>query len=103
MQHPFRESVNNLVHLKRDKSLDSIVKQIQLELKNLYHEFSAFTHISVKSLQRERNNPEYYPYSMDYVYNKEKFDSLLEKIWKVIDLVAYIMLLMCSRFYGVLC
>ncbi len=95
----FGESVNSLNPLKRDGIISQVTK-IQKELKALYHDFSAFTHISVESLRRGWENPEYYPYSMEYSYNAEKFHSTLKKLWNVIDLVAALMLLMCSRFYG---
>ena len=94
----FGESVNNLNIFKKD-GMESLVKTIEDELKTLYHDFSAFTHISVESLRRSREHPDNYPYSMDYAYDREKFYSTLEKLWKVIDLVAPIMLLMSSRFY----
>jgi hypothetical protein len=77
------------------------VSNIQKELGTLYHDFSAFTHISVESLQdKDKANPKYYPYSMYYAYSKERLLSTSEKLWKVIDLVTAIILLMCSRFYG---
>jgi len=83
--------------LKKDSN---IIDKVQRELRSLYHDFSAFAHISMETYRRDWDNPDYYPYSMDYAYNKKKFHSTLEKIWQVIDLIASIMLLMCSRFYG---
>jgi hypothetical protein len=37
---------------------------------------------------------------MDYGYSNPEFSSALENLWKVIDLLASIMLLVCSRFYS---
>jgi hypothetical protein len=69
----FKESVNNLTHLNKDKKIEKVVDKIQRELNTLYHDFSAFTHISMESYQRDWDNPGYYPYSIDYTYNKEAY------------------------------
>jgi len=80
--------------------INSAITKMGKQQKELYHEFSAFSHITIETLRRDWKSPQYYPYSMDYGYNKAKFRSALENLWKVIDLVASIMLLVCSRFYG---
>lgn len=96
----FKETVNNLTKLTKDENVKRIISKIRQEIESLYHDFSAFTHISIESYTRNWDNPDYYPYSTDYVYTEEKFYSALEVIWKVIDLITSIMLLVCSRFYG---
>jgi hypothetical protein len=73
---------------------------MKTQLTELYHDFSAFSHITVESMTREWKNPQYYPYSMDYGYSNPKFSSALQNLWKVIDLLGTVMLLICSRFYG---
>jgi hypothetical protein len=73
---------------------------MKTQLTDLYHDFSGFSHITIESLTRKWKNTQYYPYSMDYGYSNSDFSPALENLWKVIDLLASIMLLVCSRFYG---
>jgi len=109
-----RDSVNRLDDFKiskktdpklkgngiRIKEINSTIDKMKTQLTELYHDFSAFSHITVESLTRDWKYPKYYPYSMDYGYSNPEFSSTLENLWKVIDLLASIMLLVCSRFYG---
>jgi hypothetical protein len=74
--------------------------EIQSDLKDLYHKFSAMSHISIESLDERNMVDKGYPYSMAYSYNLEKFRYAIKNIWHVLDLITGILLLISSRFYG---
>ena len=79
-------------NIDRIKEINSTIDKMKTQLTELYHDFSGFSHITVESLTRKWKNTQYYPYSMDYGYSNSEFSPALENIWKVIDLLASIML-----------
>jgi hypothetical protein len=76
------------------------VKGIPGELSELYRKFSALIHISQQSLEEKERDEEGYALFLDSSYVRRDFQEKLNDIWKVIDLITSVLLLVCSRFYG---
>jgi hypothetical protein len=80
-----------------NKILDSIVK----DYNRLYNEFSSLIHVSLDSLKEiEKQNIEDYLFFLYYSYDKTKFYSRLETIWRVVDLMSCTFIIYCTNFYG---
>jgi hypothetical protein len=73
------------------------IQEIPEKIKKLYHEFSSMIHVSLNSLDQLRMSGRF-PVFMDYYYEKETFDSTIEKIWKAIDLITAIIIMESSIF-----
>lgn len=95
----FGEICNKLSSLNGDKKRDLIKKELQ----KLYSDFSGFSHISTGSL------PEFYSLSEEglrgdhasyHYFEKYLFDTAIGKCWQVIDLVASVIILALTDFYG---
>jgi hypothetical protein len=76
------------------------VKGIPGELSELYRKFSGLSHISQQSIEERERDEEDLIFFLDNSFDKHNFHEKLGDIWRVMDLVTALILLVCSRFYG---
>lgn len=70
------------------------------EIEQLYKELSGFDHISIESLQEiDKTLRTDYAIYMDYEYDRKKYFYHFINLWKVVDLVACIVVLAGTKFY----
>jgi hypothetical protein len=70
------------------------------EIKQLYNELSEFHHISIESLQEmDKTLRTDYAIYMGYEYDPEKYFYQFMNLWKVVDLVTSIVVLVGTQFY----
>jgi hypothetical protein len=99
----FGEIVNDLDTFKdtniKDKNFSKKIDLIKKELIDLYHEFSGIVHVSEESIGRMVKSDVSYPSFIGYEYDKDSFNFGINKIWKVLDLLCCVSMLVTSRFY----
>ena len=99
----FREMVDKIKVLKANKNYFKPTKNysLQQELHDLYGEFSAFSHISIKSVREiDIDYRGDYSFYQNHQYNNKDFTYGIEKIWRVIDIVLSMLVLSSTQFYG---
>lgn len=96
----FKETVNDLDIIKKYKGSELQNNQIKTQLTELYSELSQIIHVTSESLRTASEYMTYYDlYLMDYVYDDAKFHSSMDNIWKALDVVTSLTILILARFY----
>jgi hypothetical protein len=73
---------------------------LKSEIQKVYKELSGFDHISIESLQEiDKTLRTDYAIYMDYVYDRQKYSYQFMNLWKVVDLVTFIVVLAGTKYY----
>ena len=73
---------------------------LESEIRQVYKELSGFDHISIESLQEiDKTLRTDYAIYMGYEYDRKKYSHQFMNLWRVVDLVACIVVLAGTKFY----